>query len=223
VFPAKCVFCNAKGLERLDLCQHCFLQFKPCINKCVICAEPFEKSVEGGCGRCLAHKPFFDLVTAPYLYKGLAKDLVLKLKSQQNTSCSKILAQLMLKHWLSLGGNHIDAIVAVPSHKEKRKQRGFNQSGLLALHIAKDLKIPYQQDWLKRIKWSKNQTGLSRKKRINNIKNAFIVDNAVKLPKTLLLIDDVVTTGSTVNEVARVLKKAGVKQVIVLAFARTAK
>jgi len=114
-----------------------------------------------------------------------------------------------------------DIIVPVPLHSKRLKERGFNQSFLLAHQINKKLSLPVIADDLQRIKWTRPQVELDWRERASNVKGAFtLIDNEEIKGKEVLLIDDVYTTGSTVNECARVLKKAGAKKVYVATVAR---
>ncbi len=222
LLPATCVLCSAKGLTQMDLCKSCFDSIKPIKRACHLCAEPFEQASDGLCGHCLKKRPYFDNVVACTLYKDSAKSLVNQLKNNQKLAAAKVMAQLMYQYWQQTGHSCIDAVTYVPTHPLKKRQRGFNQSYLIAKQFCTQASYPLTDVGLERVKWSDNQVGLTRKKRISNIRNAFAVKGKA-VPKRVLLIDDVVTTASTANEVARVLKKAGAEQVIVLTFARTAK
>ncbi len=110
-------------------------------------------------------------------------------------------------------------IIAVPLSRKKQFKRGYNQSELIAKIIAKKSKIPYRKNILIKQKHNITQSNLNRKQRFENVKNVFKVTNDLK-NKKILLIDDIYTTGATVNECARVLKKAGASEVVVYTVAR---
>ena len=222
LFPATCVLCSAKGLEHLDLCESCYDEIKPIKYLCNCCAEPLEDASACLCGHCLKARPNFEQVFACTLYQNEAKRLVNLLKHREHLAVSNVIGQLLFFYWQQYVSCNVDAVTYVPSHQLRKRQRGFNQSYLIAKHFCRLSGKPLAKSLLTRVKWSANQVGLSRKKRMSNIKNAFKVQTS-QLPKRILLIDDVVTTASTVNEVARVLKKAGAIEVYVLTFARTAK
>ena len=117
----------------------------------------------------------------------------------------------------------IDCIIPVPLHPRRLRQRGFNQASLLARRLGSALKIPVNYGSLKRYRWTEPQTGLSRRQRAANVKGAFSLKAAERVRgKGILLLDDVLTTGETVNQCVRVLKKdGGAKEVVVLTVART--
>ncbi|MFT6217976.1 MAG: ComF family protein [Cycloclasticus pugetii] len=112
-----------------------------------------------------------------------------------------------------------DALIAVPLHPKRLKERGFNQAELIAQHIHKELNIPLVSPDLTRIINSTSQTSLKASERRKNLKNAFCYEPSIEL-RSIAVIDDVVTTGSTANEIAKTLKKKGVQQVEIWAFAR---
>jgi ComF family protein len=117
----------------------------------------------------------------------------------------------------------IDTIIPVPLHYRRLRQRGFNQASLLARGLGSLLQIPVDYFSLKRTRWTDPQIGLSRKQRAANVKGAFSLKSAKKIKgKGILLLDDVLTTGETVNQCVGVLKKdGGAREVVVLTVART--
>jgi ComF family protein len=116
----------------------------------------------------------------------------------------------------------VEFIVPVPLHYIRLRQRGFNQAALLAKRLGATLKISVDYSCLKRSRWTAPQTGLSRRQRAVNVKGAFELIKPEKVRgKSVLLLDDVLTTGETVNQCSRVLKKGGASEVIVLTVART--
>ena len=119
--------------------------------------------------------------------------------------------------------HRIDTIVPVPLHRKRLSQRGFNQSSLLARRLGTLLKIPVDYSSLQRTRWTDPQIGLSRNQRAANVKGAFSVKSPEKIEgKGVLLLDDVLTTGETVNQCVRVLRKVGeAREVVVLTVART--
>jgi len=115
----------------------------------------------------------------------------------------------------------IDLILPVPLYKPKERERGFNQSALLGKYVAKEVNIPLNIDILTRVKNTKVMHSLNKKERIENVKEAFkVIDNGVVINKNILLIDDIFTTGSTVNICSKLLLSSGAKSVTVLTFAR---
>ena len=118
--------------------------------------------------------------------------------------------------------HRIDMIVPVPLHYRRLRQRGFNQASLLARRLGSLLRIPVDYSSLRRTRWTEPQIGLSRNQRAANVKGAFSLKAMEKVKgKGVLLLDDVLTTGETVNQCARVLQDGGAREVVVLTVART--
>lgn len=235
IYPPRCVVCHAflreEGVnhegEEMDLCRPCFTSFAEVTSPlCPFCGSPF--GAGGGedhaCGNCLATRPFFDIARAPYIYEGLLMTAVHELKYARKSYLARSLGPLLASYAASWLGNPDGLLVMpVPLHPRRLRERGFNQSLLLARHVASRLEADL--DWLslRRTRFTQPQTNLTGDERKKNVRRAFDVrDGAGVRGKTVLLIDDVATTGSTLNECARVLKKAGVKEVYCLVLARTA-
>ena len=216
------------------LCSTCsfgFQTIKPPL--CPWCGIMF-KSRQGEdhpCGECTTSPKSFRIARSAGIYdKGLMHAIhcfKYKEKIQLARPLGMILFSSFAGHWDT---NGIDAIVPVPLHHRKLKIRGFNPSLLMVrgwklLASTRPVNLPNPpivRDVLVKIKWTMPQTGLARKKRIQNVKNSFAVRNSSKVKgKRFLLVDDVYTTGATTNECAKVLLKSGARYVDVLTLART--
>ncbi|MDG9671107.1 ComF family protein [Hahella sp. CR1] len=172
------------------------------------------------CGRCLRQPPYFDASTSAFDYSFPLNQVIGQLKYGDKRYWARALAQAALPAFEQACA-HISApvLVPVPMHKSKQRKRGFNQAELLARSLARYADVAFSNKLCKRIKASPPQTGLNRKNRRSNVKNGFAVSS--KLPQQpLIIIDDVVTTGSTVDELARTLKQAGALEVYVFSIAR---
>jgi ComF family protein len=156
-------------------------------------------------------------------YTGSLREIIHYYKFSKKSYLSEPLADLMMKilDIKNMFGN-IDAIIAVPLHRKRRKERGFNQSYLVAKRLGRKLHIRVERRVLFRIKKSQPQIDLPAHQREKNVMGAFKVRKAKRIRgKRILLIDDVMTTGATVNECARVLKRSGSKEICVLTVAIT--
>lgn len=196
---------------------------------CSICGQPFsylnEDDIQGMlCMRCLEHTPSYDKARARLAYNDISRALILKFKHGD---------QLHLTHtflpFLELAGKDMitasDIIMPVPLHPLRLLKRKYNQAALLAKALAEKHKRRYTPDLLKRVRHTPQQSGMADKRR-KNVAKAFIVDETKVLEvkdKTVLLIDDVYTTGATVNACAKTLKSAGAATVYVLSIARVCK
>jgi ComF family protein len=168
------------------------------------------------CGQCLKKEPPFSKVKNYGLYEGVLAEAINQLKFHGVKRLSKPLGRLLL----SLDLPKMDGIVPVPLNIKGLRERGFNQSLLLARVVSKAIKVPLLMNILLKKKETPPQIGLSAKKRLSNLKNSFVVKGDVEGLR-LLLVDDVMTTGATVTECSRQLLKAGTKEVVVLTLARS--
>ncbi len=177
---------------------------------------PFSSEYSDICGQCLKKAPPFSKVINYGLYEGALAEAINQLKFHGVKRLSKPLGILLQ----SLDLPAMDSIVPVPLSIKGLRERGFNQSLLIARIVSKKISAPLLMDILLKKKETPPQVGLSAKERLLNLKNAFEVNRDIKGLR-LLLVDDVMTTGATVTECSKVLMKAGAKEVIVLTLARS--
>lgn len=170
------------------------------------------------CGRCLRLRPAFDETLAPFVHQGAIRYLISSLKFNADFKNARLLGMLLAKH-LPITAKKPDCILPVPLHKARYRQRGFNQAIEIARTVSRELQIPLDLASCHRHRDTLHQTALSAKKRRKNLKNAFSIIQPVYAQHVAIL-DDVMTTGSTVHELAALLKKAGVSKVDVWVCAR---
>lgn len=226
LLPPSCISCSEIVEIQGQLCGECWgnISFIG-KHKCNCCGVPFEFDMGKGalCGHCQAKKPNFRRVRAACSYEGVGKKLAAKLKFHDKT----LLATSMARMMFNSGGEvlrNVDIIMPVPLHKWRKFWRKYNQSELLAVALMQHVErqnVACETNLLKRVRATKQQTKLSYGERQKNVRSAFVVTAPEQIEgKRILLIDDVLTTGATMNECARALKKAGAKQVNGLVFAR---
>ncbi|ORU89436.1 MAG: phosphoribosyltransferase [Cycloclasticus sp. symbiont of Poecilosclerida sp. M] len=217
-YPYTCFSCNAAGHNRLDLCGACLGDFIENKNSCDSCDAPLPKNINGTCGKCLKNPPHFDKAVGLYAYQGLPRFLIQSLKFNAKYSCARTIG-LLIAARMKNQALMPSALIAVPLHPIRHRERGFNQSEKIAHYLQRELNIPLLHNACKRTINTTSQTHLKAHERKKNLNKAF----SFTLDKPLdfvAVIDDVVTTGSTANEIAKTLKKAGVKRVEIWAFAR---
>ncbi|MDR2723606.1 MAG: ComF family protein [Holosporaceae bacterium] len=221
-FPITCCNCG-KIVDSEGLCLDCWKKIKWLSDpKCKICGTPFEIDINALCPMCIKKKPYFDKAISTFEYDDFSKSLVLKFKHGDATYICQQLAVWLYR----VSGEVIknsDIIIPVPIHFFKRLKRKYNQSELLAQRLGKFGGIPYEPRVLRKKKHTQQQEGLSRNARLKNINGSF--DVAPKYAhllhgKTIILVDDVLTTGATANECSKILKRAGAGKVVVLTMAR---
>lgn len=225
-FPPRCPSCSDQVEAQGNFCRPCFDTLKLIAKPyCAQCGVPFSFSIgeEAKCPDCLAEPPAYDGLRAVMVYDQVSAPLVSALKFRDQWAGLERYVQMMVA---AAGEWAPEAIVPVPLHWRRLWRRRYNQSALLGFGLSKAMKVPCLPQGLKRVRATKPQMRLSRAERQQNVKGAFAVNEKAQQflrDKTVLLVDDVVTTGATVHVCAEVLKKAGAKEVLVLALARTTK
>jgi ComF family protein len=227
LLPPLCHVCHSfiPNAGKLHICPAC-RENLPLVTSplCTLCGIPF--SGAGGdhrCGTCLSHPPHFDSAGARFLYEGPLRDLIHSFKYNRLVHLRRPLALLALEGISAFGPDwepHV--IVPVPLHRSRLRQRGFNQAILLGRVLSRRLSLPLLPDALVRTRRTEPQIELSAAERRLNVKGAFSVSKPGLIAgKRVLLLDDVMTTGSTMDECARELKKAGAIAVFAVTIART--
>jgi ComF family protein len=227
LFPPQCLICDTVVVAQGTLCLECWNKVRFITDPfCACCGEPFDFTIgkDALCGGCLHERPPYGRGRSVFRYDEHSRALVLKLKYADQLHLSVIYGQ-----WLTNFSKELiavsDVIIPVPLHYWRFIGRRYNQSAILANALSKQCALPVLPDGLKRIRSTQPQPGLTRKQRRDNVKGAFIAHprhiEQIK-GKTVLLIDDVMTTSATIHECSRVLLKAGAMQVNVLTLARKA-
>jgi ComF family protein len=228
IYPNCCLACKNKigGLQARDLiCGHCRESIEKNLPPfCVSCGRRLKKPgiAKNICSNCLKAKFSFDRAFSPCVYTGVIKKLIHEFKYSGKDYLGKPLGGLMNEFIRDyrLPIEYLDFIIPVPLHKSRMREREFNQAQLLSQEVAKEFNKKMLPDILERSRPTKTQTGLAPEERRKNVERSFTVREA-KLIKdaNLLLIDDVLTTGATVNEAARALKDSGARIVFVMTLA----
>jgi competence protein ComFC len=220
LFPSKCPTCGGISDSHIynPICSGCWGKIERYIGySCSICGIPVISEYATVCENCLKGVPFKKVLYYG-IYEGVLKEAIHLLKFNKIKRLSKPLSTL----FLDLPIPQADGLVAVPLYSKKLKEREFNQTALISNALSKELKIPFFSNALFKVKETPPQTGLKREERLKNLKNAFSASEMVK-GLDLMLIDDVITTGTTVTECSKALIKAGAKNIYVLALARSMK
>ena len=224
-YPPHCAACQADTEAGIHLCPACARTAQPIRAPfCRQCSEPFDGAISGEflCSDCQGRSFHFDCAVAAYRARGVVRDFVHRFKYTHALHLREALGA-----WLAAGleddrirNQPFDAVVPVPLHPAREREREFNQALVLAEILALRAGKPLIED-LERIRYTTTQTQLHREERMENLRGAFSVRHAAGvIGRHLLLIDDIFTTGSTVEECSRVLRNAGAASVRVLTVAR---
>lgn len=225
IYPPACANCAADVARDAYLCESCEGKLTRIVPPfCARCSEQFSGAIEGEftCANCADRELYFDAAVAAYRSRGIVRRVMHDFKYGHEIHLQHLLAQ-----WLvdaaddpRLRDRHFHAIVPVPLHPARGRERGFNQAGVIAALLGKRLSIPVREA-LMRVRYTTTQTAFDRAERIENLRGAFrLRDAASAKGLRVLLVDDVLTTGSTLNECARVLKAAGALSVHAVTAAR---
>ena len=240
LFPSDCRLCGAplENISRLPVCSGCLAAMRPISGAtCSICGErlPENLLLPSLCSACDEQRPAFTQAVAYGAYDGELRELIHLLKYEQIVPAAAALGQMLAQAIgkLDLGERQV-LLVPVPLHKSKRRQRRFNQAELIARAALKTLSshggvgpsihAQFAPEVLVRTRPTVSQIGLTRPQRMENMRGAFQVSHLSSVrQRGILLIDDVLTTGTTASECARVLRKEGAENVWVATVARTLK
>jgi ComF family protein len=226
-FPARCLLCRkaVTALDEISFCSPCRDEFSYISGPlCPQCGIPFVSPAgeDHLCSRCISRAPLFDRARAVGEYEGSLRTAIHRFKYDSRSLLAEPLGRLLADQGRKLFiSNAYDVILPVPLHPRRLRQRGFNQSLVLARQVGQQWGIAVEAEGLKRIRWTDSQTMLPVKERLHNVRGAFAYSGRGVGNKAVLLIDDVYTSGSTVDECARVMKRNGAKRVDVLTVART--
>jgi ComF family protein len=214
-FPPSCVLCGAKGNGELDLCSACLADLPREEHRCRQCALPVPETGNPTplCGACQQIAPPVDRSFSYATYAPPIDRLILQLKFNQKLENARLLGTLMAQQLSVLHTERKpQLIIPVPLHRNRLRQRGFNQALEIAHPIAAKLKIPLDVTSCRRVRATLEQSGLAAKERRRNMKNAFSVTRHLGF-NHVAIVDDVMTTGNTLYELARQLKSRGVQTV----------
>jgi len=236
--PQACLLCgdNVPRQPELALCRRCEADLPVLGESCLRCANPLETALERlegflsqpallqtrECGQCLQQLPYFDQTLAFFPYISPFNHFVHAAKFKGKLSTARLLGQLMaqqLSNNIDLIDNLPDGLLPVPLHPSRQRERGYNQALEIALPVSQRLQIPILSQVAVRVTATTAQSSLPLKQRKQNLNRAFMVKEKLK-NQHIAIIDDVMTSGATVNALAKVLKQAGAARVSIWCFCR---
>jgi ComF family protein len=229
LFPSRCILCGQTVItpaidDMIELCTDCYRNLPFNESCCAQCALPLPEAAGDQvlCGRCINKLPAFDYCHSLFRYEDDIIHLVHQLKFGDKISYARSLGELLyhrLQAEIEKTGDRPDCLLPVPLHNRRLRQRGYNQSIEIARVMSHKLNIPIEYNLVERRRYTETQTGLNAKQRRKNISKAFLVSGEMRY-RHVLVVDDVVTTGATVNELALLLKKHKVERVGIMSIAR---
>lgn len=181
------------------------------------CGKPVQGEEQEYCDDCEKHALAFEQGRSVWLHTGVVPQAIYRFKFHNKRYYARVFAQEMVRQygdWMK--AMRIEAMIPVPLHPSKRRSRGFNQAELLAKELSVRTGIPVETNAVVRVKKTRPQKRLDHQERQRNLQGAFGVTKTWKTKNTILLVDDIYTTGNTIHRLAKVLKKAGVQKVYFL-------
>lgn len=217
VLPLRCLLCGAPGAECIDLCAACAAELPRNRSCCARCALPLATAA-ALCGECQRRAPPWDAAWAPFRYGWPLDRLESRYKFGADLAAGRVLSTLWLREPCPIKLPQL--LLSVPLHRSRLRRRGYNQALELARPLARAAGVPLRHDVLLRRRSTAAQTELDATARRRNVHGAFALREGVALPAHVAILDDVMTTGATLAECARVLRRAGVARVDVWSLAR---
>ena len=204
-----------------DLCRACEQALPRVSWGCLRCAAPgtARGAAESACGECQTHPPAYDETRAAFIYASPVDRLIQDLKYHGRLELSRVLGGYLAAYLQRLNDPPPDVIVPVPLHPARLRERGYNQSLEIARFVSRRLRIPLDWQAAKRIRQTAPQTELPRDQRRRNVRGAFATDEVFSGSR-IAIVDDVMTSGHTVNALAESLRRSGAREVRVWVVAR---
>lgn len=224
IYPPRCVFCSARlsPKAKREVCAQCSntLPYTRLYHRCKRCGKPVSANTEY-CSKCRLTRQYNTRITSPFIYADTAKKAVISFKKERNSANANALS-LYMAEMVKYDFKNVDfdIVVSVPPRKKSYLDEHYDQAARLAKAVALRLSIPYASDAMYQTERIRKQSTLSYHSREANVRDKFAVRTPDKfLNKTILLVDDVCTSGATLNECARILKQCGAYRVYAVTLA----
>ncbi len=224
LFPWLCPGCNLLLPYPQVLCERCSASLKKIVQPlCKRCGDPFPAHWRVDlCSECRRRSSGLTKIRSVYFYENLAKTLIRDAKFARKARILRFFSDEMYLLARNEFPSSVDAVVPVPLHRSREWERTFNQAERIAVEVSKYWGIPLWRA-LRKVEKTRSQSSLTESARRKNLRGAFVCKPVPKIPRSIVLIDDVVTTGTTLRECARTLKRAGVRRVYGITVARAVK
>jgi len=217
-YPKYCLLCFRKTKNVYLICNHCLLQMPYVKQACFVCGLKIMGSAVL-CGQCLKKTNAFDRTVIPFYYKKPITTLLFQLKFHEKLTSLSFFSYFLIEKLKQRTDLLPQVIIPVPLHKKRVQARGYNQSLELAKQLSRALNIRFDRYCCKRIKPTRSQQGLNIKARKKNVTHAFAIRKKI-MYQHVAIVDDVMTTMATANEISKCLKKQGVLRVEIWCCAR---
>lgn len=216
LYPQTCCFCGK--VSGTEICPQCFKKIEYVKEPvCKKCGKPILNEEKEICDDCERYEHFFEQGKSIWIHKGVVRRSLYQFKYHNRRIYGKTYGKELFRlYGQKIKDWGIDVIIPVPLHKKRRRKRGYNQSEIIAHILGKLAHIPVDTKSVRRVRHTKPQKELNHKERRQNVKHAFAVNKQWKVPQNVLIVDDIYTTGNTVDEIAKLIKEKGVQKVFFL-------
>lgn len=221
LWPEVCPFCER--VYRDGICPECkekLRRLKVVEPRCMKCGKPVRYQEQEYCYDCMHTAHFFDKGWSVWLHKSIVKQSIYQFKYHNRRCHGFYYAEAMTDLYKEIVQNvqikNPDVIIPIPLHKKRRRIRGYNQAEIIADYLGANIHISVEKQWLLRKKYTRPQKLLNKKTRKKNLEQVFEVSDDFQKVRTVLLIDDIYTTGSTIDSAAKLMKAEGVQNVYFL-------
>lgn len=222
VLPGRCLLCGKLTETRQDICPGCKRGLPLNDRHCRCCAQPLASSAARNslCGRCQKSAPAFDSCFAAFRYQQELVQLHHDFKFKRKLAAGRLMAELMAEQLTASPRSMPELLIPVPLHARRLRERGFNQALELSHTLSAQLSVDLDANILVRARHTQAQSSLPKHQRHRNLRNAFRMASSIDCTH-VAIVDDVMTTGVTVNEIARVLRRQAVRRIEVWVVAST--
>lgn len=221
IYPQKCCFCETRlNKDETLFCSSCLNKLVFLDNVCDFCGSHL--NISGNCHVCSDNNFHFKKARSLYEFSPEIKSIIHELKYSENLKAAKFLAENVFEYLKKFKPfPQLDYIIPVPLHAVKKRKRGYNQSERITYYLSKKMKIPQIKNLITRNRFTDTQTQLNKSERKKNVTGAFTLRNKIIDKKVnILIVDDVFTTGSTLNAISKLLENRGFTGIYVLTIAR---
>lgn len=220
LWPRSCLLCHARAPAGQDFCAACARSLPRAVAACPRCGAPGAVvGSDASCGECQKNPPAYDSTCVVFRYAAPVDRLIQHLKYHGRLDLSRVLGRYLADHMLALNAPHPDVIVPVPLHVSRLRDRGYNQSLEIARVVARQMRVPLDWQGTRRTRATAPQTDLPRDQRRKNVRGAFTAGTGFA-GLSVAIVDDVMTSGHTVNALAESLRRSGAREVRVWVVAR---
>ncbi len=218
-FRTACDLCGTTASPSVGLCPACLDDLPVIPHPCPCCGLSLSQPNPGPCGACQHQPPAFDAAFIPFAYAPPLNDYITGLKFHSRLAAARLLGELLIQALPADVPDRPDCLLPVPLHARRLRRRGFNQALEIARPVAKHLQLPLDIHGVRRCRDTRPQSDLDRAGRQRNLRDAFELRQPLSW-RHVAIVDDVVTTGNTVNALARLLRQHGVERIQIWAIAR---